>query len=79
MQSNFFLTVDVSQHICKELVPLVEECVRISVIIFVVHILMAMKSENGIDILLQGLELMVYVIIGLATHWLLVRRFVRIN
>lgn len=61
------------------MVPLAEECVRMSVIIFVVHILMAMKSEHGIATLLQGGEMIVYAIVGLLTYWLLVRRFVRIN
>ena len=77
--SNFFLTFEVSKNVGEEMVPLAEECVRMSVIVFVVHILMAMKSENGIATLLQGGEMIVYAIVGLVTYWLLVRRFVRIN
>jgi hypothetical protein len=79
MSSNFFYRADVSKLIGEEFVPLVEESIRVSVIVVVVHVLMAMKSDHGAVTILRGIEMAIYAILGIATHWLLVRRIVRIN
>ena len=69
-----------NQNIDKEYVPLANDLIKFTVILFVVNFLMFI-SNPGQNRLMGGsyTKLMIYVLLGVITYWLVINKIIKFN
>jgi hypothetical protein len=81
MASNFLrvTTINISDKLSEEYVPFVEDLMRMIVLQTVIHFMYAMRDPCTTPFFsIAYVELLLYVILGVAAYWLLFKKLVKI-
>lgn len=71
-------TIPVTAYLGAEYIPFVQDVARMVVLQFVIQIMLMLKtSELSILFNINFIELVFYIVLGVAVYWLIVRKMVR--
>ena len=78
--SNFITLVqlDLSEYIDREYIPMIEDMVRMVLLQLTVNFMYFIKNpEMNSFFKLEFLELLIYIVIGVAVYWLLFKKLIK--
>jgi hypothetical protein len=70
---------NVELNIDKEYIPLINDIIRMFIIQIVAHALFVVNNKNVGFFDANFLQMLVFILLGIATYWMVVRKIVIIN
>jgi|TARA_B100000900_G_C20602352_1_gene726244 hypothetical protein len=74
------LDLDVSSNIGEEYVPLMDDVTRMITLQVIIQLMLSLRDNNEYPFFSQTFfELLFYIVLGLMTYWLIIRKVIKIS
>jgi hypothetical protein len=74
------LDLDISSNIGEEYVPLMDDVTRMITLQVIIQLMLSLRDNNEYPFFSQTFfELLFYIVLGLMTYWLIIRKVIKIS
>ena len=74
------LDLDISSNIGEEYVPLMDDVTRMITLQVIIQLMLSLRDNNEYPFFSQTFfELLFYIVLGLVTYWLIIRKVIKIS
>jgi|TARA_B110000211_G_C13878186_1_gene463957 uncharacterized membrane protein SirB2 len=77
---NTLVDIDISSNIGTEYVPLLNDVIRMITLQVIIQLMLSLRDNEEYPFFSQNFfELLFYIVLGLMTYWLVIKKIIRFN